>query len=533
MLAASEEPAPDTAVCIANAAAYGSSDPAAHLLAQHDAASDALKCDSSAVAAAADDSPPDPREATYWRSVVWCSCLMFLLYSGQMIVQVGVLPDRLITYYNSGVDCSGSAASRPDCKHAAAHETLIMSIVASIGCFVTFLGSPLLGTASDAFGRKPALFFCAFLNLLLSLALIGFQYGVLPIEVFFAATVLAAFDSTSVILAYLSDTVPPHRRALSFGLVFAVISATVIAGPFVGTSVSTNTAFVISAAVALAFLLSVLILPESLPPSQRIPFSSARDLNPFLVLRVLTRYKMFVRLAAVVLVGELLMRGRFAVLFPFLKSKFSITQQQYAFVALTFGVCGVFAQSVVLKILVARCKNVTIMNISLIAVACNMLAYALVGQLWQIYALELLSSIGFLSFPSISAMKSNNVNASEQGKIQGALYGIKQLGGGVGPVVFGAIFNAVSSPDDQIYSPELIWFIATAIGLLGVALGFSVPGVVSQEESEKHEQEKAESEAQRKAEELAAVVEGSKSPVGALNNETLQQPLIGTAQTWE
>jgi hypothetical protein len=42
-----------------------------------------------------------------------------------------------------------------------------------------------------------------------------------------------------------------------------------------------------------------------------------------------------------------------------------------------------------------------------------------------------------LTFPAVSAMKANNTHASEQGTIQGALYGVNAFGQALGPLVCG------------------------------------------------------------------------------------------------
>jgi MFS family permease len=328
----------------------------------------------------------DPLTRSYIRSVVWCCVLTFILWGGQMLVILSVLPDRIIRSYNGGVSCDGHDADTPGCKHATAHATLVTSAVASAGCFVTFLGSPLLGSAADAFGRRPPLIFCAVLNFLQFAAMLGWVYELVPLWVYFAANVLASFDSTSVMLAYLSDVVPAPQRAYCFGLLFATISLGIVVAPFVAVALGSgnNAPFLVAAGVSLFYLILVCFVPESLPKSKRVPFSSLRDLNPFRIIGVLGRYKMFQRLALVVLLGELTMRGRFAINFSYLKSRFHITEAQFAYVALTFGVLGVLSQSVLLKWLVRRWSNQRIMLLGLCAVVLNMLSFVVIWKLWMV-----------------------------------------------------------------------------------------------------------------------------------------------------
>jgi DHA1 family tetracycline resistance protein-like MFS transporter len=406
----------------------------------------------------------------------------------------------------------------------------------------------LLGSAADAFGRRPPLIFCAVLNFLQFAAMLGWVYGLVPLWVYFAANVLASFDSTSVMLAYLSDVVPAPQRAYCFGLLFATISLGVVVAPFVAVALGsgTNAPFLVAAGVSLFYLILVCFVPESLPKSKRVPFSSLRDLNPFRIIGVLGRYKMFQRLALVVLLGELTMRGRFAINFSYLKSRFHITEAQFAYVALTFGVLGVLSQSVLLKWLVRRWSNQRIMLLGLCAVVLNMLSFVVIWKLWMVYPTELFSCLSFLSFPAVSAMKSNNVADSEQGKIQGALYGVKQLGGGLGPVLFGLMFNAMGDPDDgRMYHPTLVWWLGAAVALITVFIGFSVPQAVTSDEQKAYEKEKEKEKAAAAAAEDTAASEALASVVvcdspsingGMVNGDTrsLMQPLMppDSAQSW-
>jgi sugar phosphate permease len=165
-----------------------------------------------------------------------------------------------------------------------------------------------------------------------------------------------------------------------------------------------------------------------------------------------------------------------------------------------------------------------------------------------VYPTEIFSCLSFLSFPAVSAMKSNNVADSEQGKIQGALYGVKQLGGGMGPVLFGLMFNAMGDPDDgQMYHPTLVWWLGAAVALITVFIGFSVPQAVTSDEQQAYEKEKEEKEAAAAAaaadtavsEALASVVVCDSPSINGgmmVNGDTssLMQPLMPphSAQSW-
>lgn len=404
-----------------------------------------------------DAAETDPRERTYKRFALWCGGLIVLMSVGQLMVQLTVQLDAIIQYYNDGNPCETTEQVDTDaCKSATARATLMMSITGSAGAVLSFLGSPLLGTVSDALGRRPALLFCSVLNLVSSVALLTWAIGLTPLWLFYVAYTLSSFDATSVVLAVLSDTVPESKRTLWYGIIFGAISASAIVSPFLGTMFSPNVAFAISAVIAALFCLLCWLLPESLPVESRTAFSRS-TLNPFLALRVLTRYKTFLYLSAVVFVNELVEKGEMDVLYPYVKTVFGFSKMNYSFAAVAFGVVGVLTQSVLLKFLTARYSNKKVMMIGLISVLLNMLAFALMFAGWEVYILVATTTLGYLTFPSISAMKSESVDVTEQGRIQGAIYGVKQLGGGAGPLIYGAVYQAMSTKEDgKVYYPQLV-----------------------------------------------------------------------------
>lgn len=226
-------------------------------------------------------------------------------------------------------------------------------------------------------------------------------------------------------------------------------------GPFIGDALQPSTAYLCNVGISVLYFIACCMLPESLPISARVPFHT-RDLSPFRGFNVLYRYTMFRRLALVVFVSEFVQRGKFAVNFSFMKAEFGITEGFYAIVAAVFGTAGVISQSVVLKALVKRITNQRIMLIGLVATALNFAAYDFIWESWMVFPVEIFACFSFISFPAISAMKSNNVGETEQGKIQGALYGVKQFGGGLGPVVFGAVFNQFTGSHAVWYNPRFI-----------------------------------------------------------------------------
>jgi MFS family permease len=79
-------------------------------------------------------------------------------------------------------------------------------------------------------------------------------------------------------------------------------------------------------------------------------------------------------------------------------------------------------------------------------------------------------SLSYVVFPSISALKTNNVDADEQGGTLGALWSIKSMASALAPIVFGAVWRALSSE-----APWAVYALASGVAVLGFLVSMSVP----------------------------------------------------------
>jgi MFS transporter, DHA1 family, tetracycline resistance protein len=144
-----------------------------------------------------------------------------------------------------------------------------------------FVSAPILGALSDRFGRRPVL--------LLSMAGLGLDYVLMALAPTLAwlfvgrlvSGITAASFSTAN--AYISDVTPPERRGAAFGAVGAAFGLGFVLGPAVGGLLGQSDPrlpFWVAAGFSLTnALYGLMVLPESLPPERRTPFSWARA-NP-------------------------------------------------------------------------------------------------------------------------------------------------------------------------------------------------------------------------------------------------------------
>jgi DHA1 family tetracycline resistance protein-like MFS transporter len=99
--------------------------------------------------------------------------------------------------------------------------------------------------------------------------------------------------------------------------------------------------------------------------------------------------------------------------------------------------------------------------------------YGIAKDKGTIFAAIAVSSFGAMAFPTISAIKSNNVSSSEQGRIQGALYSLSALASASGPVVLRWVYQYTR--DGAFMGPGSMFIAAAMLDALAVLCAYALP----------------------------------------------------------
>ena len=143
-----------------------------------------------------------------------------------------------------------------------------LGLLVSTYSLMQLVCAPLWGILSDRIGRKPVIAI-GVLGYAITLFLFGLatQFWMLFVARTLAGMLSSAAMPTS--MAYISDNAPEGERSGGMGQLGAAIGAGVVAGPLLGgllSSRSLSLPFFVGAALAgVAFLLVLLLLPESRP----------------------------------------------------------------------------------------------------------------------------------------------------------------------------------------------------------------------------------------------------------------------------
>lgn len=331
-----------------------------------------------------------------------------------------------------------------------------------------FIAAPILGSLSDRFGRRKVL--------LIALAGSAIDYVIMgwapSLAWMFVARLISGVTAGSLATcnAYIADVTPPEKRAQGFGLVGAAFGLGFVVGPALGGllgHISIRLPFYVSAGcVALNWLYGAFLLPESLPPENRRPFSWKRA-NPVGSLLALRRFRGVVDLAWMYFIFMFAQSMLQSVWVLYTGYRYHWTVRDVG-LSLTFiGVVQAIVQGGLVRRIIARTGERRGLVIGLLISAFVMAAYGSATQGWMIYVFVMIGAWGSIAGPAGQALITKHVPASEQGAVQGSLSGLVSFANIFGPMLaswsFGKMLMTV---------PGIAFYEATVLVLVALALAF-------------------------------------------------------------
>lgn len=431
---------------------------------------------------------------SYLRECVWATRHLLVLLTVEIVVQgatASIVPTVTTNYFanlhnSTAIDCSVFGGSGPPlpqrCSDASGTASFVKALSGSIGAAIMFLTAPTLGALADTFGRRPFLILAQAAQALPSLALLAYelQPDMFPLTVYYVAGGLASALSTLTIIgAYIGDCVSPEYRAPAFGVILGVFGLGLVASQWLAVLLSTRLVFWVQGMAQVFNVLWVIAaVPETLLPAFRMPFKT-EALNPLKCFSILLRSRMFVVLAAAVFFQSICANGVLGILVYYFQATLGWGTHQTAALFMLLGVSLLVVNIVFLRPLVWLFGY---KGVVLVGFAAHIPAYivlALVHKSTISLAMIAIAGVGDVVFPAVSAIKSINVDASHQGAIQGALFGVRSLGSTVGPLLFSALYKVFSSKDGALpYIPGMPFYVAAGCMFLAFLVSMTLPKVV-------------------------------------------------------
>lgn len=347
------------------------------------------------------------------------------------------------------------------------------SMLTAAYSLMQFLFSPLLGSISDAYGRRPVL--------LLSLLGFGIDYLFMALAPtyawLFAGRVISGILGASIStgFAYIADISTPENRAKNFGLVGAAFGLGFIIGPVIGGLLGHYGVKMPFYAASLLALINCLygyfVLPESLPREKRRPFQLFKA-NPFSSFAKLGTYP---KLSSLFLVSILIYLASHAV-----QSNWSyFTMFRFGWdekmVGISLGVVGLLVASVqggLTRVINPKLGNEKSIYIGLTLYATGMLLFGMAGAGWLMFTFLIPYCLGGITQPAMQAVMAGKVSPQEQGELQGAITSLQSACAVIGPLLMNNLFYFFSRPRAPIFLPGAPFFLGSLFFLLAFLIAW-------------------------------------------------------------
>jgi DHA1 family tetracycline resistance protein-like MFS transporter len=345
----------------------------------------------------------------------------------------------------------------------------MLGLFGTVFAIMQFFFSPIVGSLSDRFGRRPLV--------LLSNFGLGLDYLLMAwapaLNWLFLGRIISGLTSSSIptAMAYMADVTPRERRAAAFGMLNSAFGVGFVLGPAVGGllgNINPRLPFWVAGGLSLVNgMYGLFVLPESLSLQNRSPFSWARA-NPVGSLTLLRRHAGMIAIAAVLLLGYIAQQSLMNVYVIYADYRYHWTDRTVGFSLATIGVCTAIYGALLVKPVVAKIGERGAITIGLIggAIGYTMFGLSKTGVLFWM-GIPLLNMMSF-AWPGAQSLLSRKTSPSEQGQLQGAINSLRGIAGLFGPSLFTYIFSI--SIGTGIHIPGSPFYTAAAMLLLSLAI---------------------------------------------------------------
>jgi DHA1 family tetracycline resistance protein-like MFS transporter len=358
-------------------------------------------------------------------------------------------------------------------NHARAAE--MFGIFGTVWAVMQFGFSPLLGSLSDRFGRRPII--------LLSNFGLGVDYLVMALAPtlgwLFVGRVVSGVTSASIptAMAYIADVTDPEKRAEAFGMVSAAFGLGFVLGPALGGvlgDVNPRLPFWVAGGMSLLnAMYGMFVLPESLPRERRGTFSLKRA-NPLGSLTLLRSHRELFGIGCVLLLSYLTQQSLQNTWVLYTDYRYHWSARAVGLSLALVGVGSVIVGALLVRPMVRWFGQRTTL---LLGLAIGWVGFAIFGlaPTGTLFLLGIpLMNLWGLTGPTAQGLMSVHVTPQEQGQLQGAVQCIRGLTALIGPGLFTFVFAMAIKPHAHVHLPGAPFLLAAGVLLSALPLAVMV-----------------------------------------------------------
>ena len=344
-----------------------------------------------------------------------------------------------------------------------------VGLLMAVYSFAQFVAAPMWGRLSDRMGRKPVLAI-TLAGATLSYLWLAFAH---ELWMLFAARALGGFMAGNIgtAFAYVADVTTPANRAKGMGMVGAAFGLGFIFGPAIGGVLAghdpanadyTSPALVAAALSAIAMVLTLALLRESLGKEIREAHAALPRSSRWRLLADALRQPGVGRLLLLAFLSTFVFAGMETTFAMWSRRQFGWGPEQNGWLFAFIGLISAGVQGGLVGRLAHRFGEARLVTSGSVLLALGMLMIPMAMDPVMLWPVMLVVALGFaLLTPSLNSMVSLAVGAGVQGATMGVSRSVTTLARVVGPGFAGLLFEFLGKD----------WpFIAGALIMVGVVI---------------------------------------------------------------
>lgn len=351
----------------------------------------------------------------------------------------------------------------------------IYGLFGSVWAVMQFVFSPVLGTLSDRFGRRPVILLSNFgLSLDYVLMALAPNLGWL-----FAGRVISGITAASFTTAgaYIADVTEPDKRAQAFGMLGAAFGVGFVLGPALGGllgGIDPRLPFWCAAGLSLLnAVYGMFVLPESLPPALRSAFTWAKA-NPVASLSLFRRTKKLSGLAVVHFITSLAHAVLPSVFVLYAGYRYAWGEREVGLTLAGVGVFSLIVQGGLVGPVVKKLGERKTVALGLLTGALGFVFYG-IAETGLVFLVGIpIMSLWGLGGPAAQGIMTREVGADEQGRLQGASTSLMGLAELFGPLIFSGVFAYFIAPDTKWHLPGAPFLLAACLLVIAALTALAV-----------------------------------------------------------
>ncbi len=348
----------------------------------------------------------------------------------------------------------------------------MLGLFGTVFAGMQFFFSPVLGSLSDRFGRRPVV--------LLSNFGLGMDYLLMAwapaLPWLFLGRIISGLTASSIptAMAYMADVTPAEKRGAAFGMLNAAFGVGFVLGPALGGvlgSVNPRLPFFVAACLSLVNgLYGLFVLPESLTPEHRSPFSWKRA-NPIGSMFMLSRSRLLITLSCLLTLGYLAQQCLMNVYVLYDDYRYGWSARTIGLSLGFVGVCTIVYGAFLVRPAIAKLGERNCIFFGLLggAIGYTCIGLSKTGLLVWL-SMPVLNLMSF-TWPAAQSLMTRGAAKNEQGQLQGAINGLRGAAGIVGPGLFTYTFAKAVGPGAIIHAPGAPFFTAAALVVAAIPIG--------------------------------------------------------------